>query len=114
MDEEGISLYELAKKANLHPSFLYVLLKRKQTERTRPVQRKTIVALAEAVGYSVTFDSKAMRITLTPTERPSRRSSRRDIDQLIQELRKVLEESSKRLTLERRREIVEVVRVLVS
>jgi hypothetical protein len=50
-----ISTFDLAKRAGLIPATIYSILKRKESEDSRPVRKKTIIAIAEGCGYSATF-----------------------------------------------------------
>jgi len=109
---EQISIYELAVRSNIHPTTLYAILKKKPSATRRPVRRETIRALAEGSRHRVTFDATRKRVILERSEEPA---PKKDIDELLDGMRRVLARSGRRkFTAEEKEKILEVVRVLVS
>jgi transcriptional regulator with XRE-family HTH domain len=109
---EGISLYELAERSGLHPTTLYAILKKKPGPHRRPIRRETITALAEGSRFTVTFDAVKGRVVL---ERSGETAPVNDVDELMEEIRRVLVRSHRRkFTPEQKRTIVRVLSALVS
>jgi transcriptional regulator with XRE-family HTH domain len=84
---EGISVYQLAVRSNIHPTTLYAILKKKPGPHRRPVRRETIRALASGLRYEVTFDPLGRRVIL---EKSAAEPPRNDIEELLEGFRTVL------------------------
>jgi transcriptional regulator with XRE-family HTH domain len=111
MDIQGLSQYEISRRAGLNPATIYNILRRNATETTRKPHRSTITRIAGATGYDVTFESGSDMILLKRA--PKRARNREDIEALLDELRTVLVLSGKRLPKAEREKVKEIVRILI-
>jgi hypothetical protein len=57
-DFEGMSIYQMAKKAGLSHTTLWAILHRKNRKDGNSVHRNTLKRLGDGLGYRVWFDSK--------------------------------------------------------
>jgi transcriptional regulator with XRE-family HTH domain len=112
LDREGISEYDLAKRAGLSPTSIYLILRKDPNESTRPVRRSTLQAIGNGVGYEVTIDSVNQRLIFR--DRGESLATTTVVQELLDDIRGVLLKTDiKRLSKAERDRLKEVVRVMV-
>jgi transcriptional regulator with XRE-family HTH domain len=112
LDREGISEYDLAKRAGLSPTSIYLILRKDPTQPARPVRRSTLQAIGNGVGYEVTLDSVNKHITFR--DRGESLATKTVIQEILDDIRNVLMKTDiKRLSKTERDRLKEVVRAMV-
>lgn len=112
LDREGISEYELAKRAGLSPTSIYLILRKDPDQPARPVRRSTLQAIGNGVGYEVTIDSVGQRLTFR--DRGESLATTTVVQEILDDIRGVLMRTDiKRLSKAERDRLKEVVRVMV-
>lgn len=112
LDREGISEYDLAKRAGLSPTSIYLILRKDPTQAARPVRRSTIQAIGNGVGYEVSIDTQSQRLTFR--DRGESRATKAAVEDILSDIRGVLMKTElKRLSKSERDRLKEVVRVMV-
>jgi transcriptional regulator with XRE-family HTH domain len=111
MDTQGLSQYEISKRAGLNPATIFQILNKVVKETTRQPHRSTITTIAKAAGYDVLFDSKSNEILLKPA--PKQTHQREDIEALFEVLRQEIHDAGKRVNKADREKIREIVRVVL-
>lgn len=104
MDQKGVSEYELAKRADIHPTTLFGILNHESKGKGRKVRRSTIRQVAHATGYDVTFDSEKNEIILTQPENSSQREF--DLESFAREIIRTIRKSGKEDLSEKEKEKV--------
>lgn len=108
---QAISQYELAKRAQLNPSTIYQILSKDEEDTSRPPRLSTVTAIARATGHSVTFDNEHNRLSFEKIAEPP---ARNDIEELIADIRTVLQRKGKeRFSKEEKERILDVLKALV-
>lgn len=108
---QAISQYELAKRAQLNPSTIYQILSKDEEDTSRPPRLSTVTAIARATGHSVTFDNEHNRLSFEKVTEPPARD---DIEELIVDIRTILQRSGKeRFSKEEKERILDVLKALV-
>ncbi len=112
LDREGISEYDLAKRSGLSPTSIYLILRKDPKQPARPVRRSTLQAIGNGVGYEVTIDTAAQRLTFR--NRGDSHATKAAVEDILNDIRGVLMKTDiKRLSKTERDRLKEVVRVLV-
>jgi transcriptional regulator with XRE-family HTH domain len=111
MDTQGLSQYEISRRAGLNPATIFQILSKVVKETTRQPHRSTITTIAKAAGYDVMFDSKSEDILLKPA--PKRAHKREDIEALFEVLRQEIYDAGKRINKADREKIREIVRIML-
>jgi transcriptional regulator with XRE-family HTH domain len=112
LDREGISEYDLAKRAGLSPTSIYLILRKNPNQPARPVRRSTLQAIGNGVGYEVTIDTAAERLTFR--DRGESHATKAAVEDILNDIRGVLMKTDiKRLSKTERDRLKEVVRAMV-
>jgi hypothetical protein len=112
LDREGISEYEMAKRAGLSPTSVYLILRKSPDQKTRPVRRSTLIAIGSGMGYEVRIDS--MRRQLTFLKKAEALANKTAVQEIMDDVREVLMETDmRRLSKGERDRLKELVRVMV-
>jgi transcriptional regulator with XRE-family HTH domain len=111
MDTQGLSQYEISRRAGLNPATIFQILSKVVTETTRQPHRSTITTIAKAAGYDVLFDSRNEEILLKLARKESQK--REDIEALFEVLRQEIHKAGKRVNKAEREKIREIVRVVL-
>ena len=104
MDQKGLSEYELAKRAEIHPTTLFGILNYSRSGKSRKVRRSTIRQVAHATGYDVTFDSERNEIIITQPDNSSQRGF--EIENFARQIIRTIRESGKEELSEKEKEKV--------
>jgi transcriptional regulator with XRE-family HTH domain len=113
MDTQGLSQYEISRRAGLNPATIFQILNKVVKDTTRQPHRSTITTIAKAAGYDVLFDCARGVIILKHAPKEPRH--RHDIDALLGDLRCTLFESGFReISKKERQKIVRVVEAILS
>lgn len=112
LDREGISEYDLAKRGGLSPTSIYLILRKDPSQAVCPVRRSTIQAIGNGVGYEVTIDTAAQRLTFH--DRGESHATKAAVEDILNDIREILMKTDiKRLSKTERDRLKEVVRVMV-
>ncbi len=112
MDTQGISQFELSKRAGLSPAAVFQILNKSKKQVTRPSRRSTVSALAQTIGAEVQFDSARNQFVLVQKyELPETDS--KDLGLLLSEIGDWILSRKKRITREERERIVRVVKAVL-
>ena len=113
LDREGISEYELAKRAGLSPTSIYLILRKDPAKPARPVRRATIQAIGHGIGYEVTIDSTKQRISFR--DRGEILATKAAVEEILDDIRGMLIETDiKRLSKVELGRLKDLVRVMVA
>jgi transcriptional regulator with XRE-family HTH domain len=112
LDREGISEYDLAKRAGLSPTSIYLILRKDPNQPARPVRRSTLQAIGNGVGYEVSIDTGRQRLTFR--DRGESHATKAAVEDILNDIRGVLMKTDiKRLSKSERERLKEVVLVMV-
>lgn len=112
LDGEGISEYNLAKRAGLSPTSIYLILRKDPVQPARPVRRSTLQAIGNGVGFEVTIDTAAQRLTFR--DRGESHATKAVVEEILSDIRAMLLKTDiKRLSKTERDRLKEVIRVMV-
>ena len=112
LDRESISEYDLAKRAGLSPTSIYLILRKDPSLPARPVRRSTLQAIGNGVGYEVSIDTPAQRLTFR--DRGESHATKAAVEDILSDIRGVLMKTDiKRLSKSERERLKEVVGVMV-
>ena len=116
LDAEGISEFELSRRAGLNPATIYNMMNEKKTDEnqsSRGMRKLSLRKIGESLGYRVTFDTQQNEIILTRV-----RSSASGMDELEGfwvELRTVFLQAGKfKLTPEEQTRIKDIIKAVIS
>ena len=112
MDTQGLSQFELSKKAGLSPAAIHQILKKREKDVTRPPRKSTLSALGKVINADVRFQSDKNKFLLAHDhETPD--INAKQISLLLSEIGTWLASRKKRLTEEERERIVRVVKAMI-
>lgn len=112
LDTFAISQFELARRAGITPATIYQILKKSETQVTRPPRKSTIQGLARAISAQVMFNSRSNKIFLQHASVPETKQA--DIAQFILQIADAIRQSGrKEIPRDERDKILRVIRVLL-
>lgn len=112
MDTQGISQFELSKRAGLSPAAVFQILNKSEKQVTRPSRRSTLSALAQTVGAEVQFDSARNQFAMVQKYHLPETDSK-DLGLLLSEIGDWIVSRKKRITKAERARIVRVVKAVL-